>query len=631
MKKLRLIAIITVLVTLFSFKNDGTEVPTQALKQVFIKDLKLFIISTEKFYNNVKATIDSVDKKQNLKADFINARLAYKRIEYLAEYYAPSTCKIINGPFLDKADEEEPSKEPRKAEGFQAIEDQLFAADTIDKYLLEVLAFRLKFNAERLYPFIASYEFVPQHVWWASRTHFVRIMAMGITGFDSPTAKLSMLEAKTGLNSIKNCWKLYVDDTTKQDWKEINALFAKADIYLSKNKNYDKFDRLEFISQYLNPLYNKGLALQASLQIGFLDGSSAIRPEANTLFETKSWNAHYFQSNKSLNSPNKELKAALGKMLFFDPILSANGKRSCASCHNPQNGFAESMAKSMAMDGKTTIKRNAPTLLNGALQAKLFAEGRSNFLEDQIQDVVFATNELHGNFTEIALQLRKSTEYKKLFAEAFAGNADSEITSFAIMKAIAEYERTLVGFNSRFDRYMGGDKKMMNTSEIRGFNIFTGKGLCASCHFVPLFNGTVPPLYDEGELEVLGVPENPYAKNIKADNDLGRGDITGIPWQNGSFKTPTVRNIELTAPYMHNGAYKTLEDVVDFYNKGGGRGLGLDVPNQTLPFDKLNLSRQEQKDLVAFMKTLTDTTGLTSKPAYLPQIEGFTRKIGGEY
>jgi cytochrome c peroxidase len=133
-----------------------------------------------------------------------------------------------------------------------------------------------------------------------------------------------------------------------------------------------------------------------------------------------------------------------------------------------------------------------------------------------------------------------------------------------------------------------------------------GKALCATCHFIPLTNGTVPPFFYETEKEVIGVPET--AENKMLDDDLGFYWKFNEDLHKGMFKTPTIRNIELSAPYMHNGVYNTLEEVLDFYNKGGGGGLGFDLEHQTLPFDKLNLSIEEQNAIISFMKTLTDDT-----------------------
>jgi cytochrome c peroxidase len=165
-----------------------------------------------------------------------------------------------------------------------------------------------------------------------------------------------------------------------------------------------------------------------------------------------------------------------------------------------------------------------------------------------------------------------------------------------------------------------------------------GKAVCGTCHFAPIFNGTVPPDYKESESEVLGVPENPYVKKPVIDSDEGRGQALlkeKVYFNQYAFKTPTVRNAALTFPYMHNGSYKTLNDVMDFYNKGGGKGIGIIIEHQTLPFDELKLSKTEINDIISFMNALTDTSGLTTKPKTLPKFENHPewnkRKIGGAY
>ena len=153
---------------------------------------------------------------------------------------------------------------------------------------------------------------------------------------------------------------------------------------------------------------------------------------------------------------------------------------------------------------------------------------------------------------------------------------------------------------------MRGYEKQLNNSEKRGFNLFAGKAKCATCHFIPLFNGLVPPDFNETESEVLGIPGRSNKKQV--DGDLGKYDFTKAVIHQHAFKIPTLRNVSLTAPYMHNGVFKTLEEVIDFYDKGGGAGIGIKLPNQTLPADKLNLSKQEKKDIISFLHTLTDTT-----------------------
>jgi cytochrome c peroxidase len=170
------------------------------------------------------------------------------------------------------------------------------------------------------------------------------------------------------------------------------------------------------------------------------------------------------------------------------------------------------------------------------------------------------------------------------------------------MNAIGSYIRSLVFLNSRFDEYMRGDKSKLSTEEINGFNLFMGKAKCGTCHYMPLFNGTFPPRFARIEAEVIGVPKSKKENTI--DPDMGRYAVLKVESFKHAFKTSTVRNAALTAPYMHNGVFNSLEEVMDFYNKGGGTGLGIKIANQTLPFDSLSLSRKEQDDIIAFIKSL---------------------------
>jgi cytochrome c peroxidase len=168
--------------------------------------------------------------------------------------------------------------------------------------------------------------------------------------------------------------------------------------------------------------------------------------------------------------------------------------------------------------------------------------------------------------------------------------------------------RSLVSLNSKFDKYMRRETEQYSAAERNGFNLFMGKAKCGTCHFAPLFGGLLPPLYEEMETEILGVPKVDSTGALP-DDDPGKSGFTRVPSHRYAFKTSTVRNAALTAPYMHNGVFRTLEDVVRFYNDGGGAGRGIDVPTQTLPADKLGLTKKEMKDIVAFVNSLTDTSG----------------------
>ena len=233
----------------------------------------------------------------------------------------------------------------------------------------------------------------------------------------------------------------------------------------------------------------------------------------------------------------------------------------------------------------------------------------------------------------------QSEEYVKMFDLAFPSVAGRpSLNPYSFAAAISAYVTSLRSFQSPFDQYVRGEISQIDEDVKKGFNLFMGKAGCATCHFAPTFNGNVPPIFDDSESEVLGVPANKDVNKPIIDEDPGRARARlkeRTPIYHRSFKTVTVRNIELTAPYMHNGVYDTLEEVVDFYNRGGGQGMGLDVPNQTLPPDPLDLTDDEQKALIAFMKSLTDAERFNKIPERLPsfpEASGLNkRKIGGEY
>jgi cytochrome c peroxidase len=229
---------------------------------------------------------------------------------------------------------------------------------------------------------------------------------------------------------------------------------------------------------------------------------------------------------------------------------------------------------------------------------------KAGTLEDQVLDVVHNKSEMDGSLDQAAVRLNEQGQYAELFGKAYSG--DKTADSWKIQHALASYIRSLSPFSSRLDKYMRGDTSQLNTEEKRGFNLFMGKAKCGSCHFAPLFNGTQAPLFTKSEAEVLGVPSRPDTVNARIDGDAGRFALSPYPQYQHAFKTTTLRNIAKTAPYMHNGVYKTLEEVLDFYNRGGGAGIGIHLDNQTLSPDPLNLTKTEMNAIIAFLNTLTD-------------------------
>ena len=318
------------------------------------------------------------------------------------------------------------------------------------------------------------------------------------------------------------------------------------------------------------------------------------------MFDSNAYNVNAYSPDPSAFVTDK--KIFLGAVLFEDPSLSGNGMRSCRSCHQPEKAFSDGLIKNTNISSRQTLTRDTPTLINAALQPFQFYDLRVRTLEDQSHAVVESAEEMHGSMKLSVQQLWENKKYRLLFSEAFPKPNRTGIDTFEVMNAIGSYIRSLVFLNSPFDDFMRGKPSAMSADAIQGFNLFMGKAKCATCHYLPLFNGSFPPRYMKMETEVIGVPGSLDKKGI--DEDLGRYAIVKAESLKHSFKIPTLRNISHTAPYMHNGVFSSLEQVVDFYNKGGGAGLGLKLDNQTLPMDSLGLTKNEQQDLIAFMKSL---------------------------
>ncbi|KAF2509203.1 cytochrome-c peroxidase [Flavobacterium zhairuonense] len=563
----------------------------QEVNELFQKDITSLIEKVAK----LKYSVEEDSTEAQIQRQFLEAHQNYKKVELLSEYYSPSVSKAINGPAIPEFEEND--KVTVSPEGFQVIEELVFPkySKANKQELIQELGV-LEANLTRLEKVSSSNELTDAHVFDAMRLEVYRIITLGITGFDSPVVLNSLPEALVSLETIEKYYRVYLQNQSVSNSKQVLQTFEKGKKYLKANTNFNAFDRAYFIKEILNPL-SKGLfKTQSELGISLMKEQRGLKVTAQTLFDKDAFDPEAFSGFPDYKTTPE--KIALGKKLFNDPILSGNNTRSCASCHHTEKAFTDGLERAVSLDGKSMIQRNTPTLSNIAFQRVFFADSRVSYLEDQAIAVIKNENEMHGSLQKSALAIQKNAEYVKSFKKAFP---KGEINEFAIKNALASYIRSLSQYDSKFDRFMQ-NKTTFTANEKAGFNLFAGKAKCATCHFIPLTNGTVPPNFDRSESEILGVPN----KDKKLDGDLGKFVITQAAIHKNSFKTPTIRNIELTAPYMHNGVYKTLEEVIDFYNEGGGLGKGFDVPNQTLPEDKLNLSDQEKKQLIAFMKTLTD-------------------------
>lgn len=281
------------------------------------------------------------------------------------------------------------------------------------------------------------------------------------------------------------------------------------------------------------------------------------------------------------DNPYSPEKAELGKLLYFDARLSADNTVSCASCHSPKYAFTDGAPVSTGIRGQKG-GRSAPTVINRAYSLAQFWDGRAPTLEEQAKGPIANPIEMGETHENVVAKLKGIAGYRSLFAQAFGSG---EISIDLLAKAIATFERTVLSGNAPYDRYKAGDRKAMTPEQVRGMKVYFDKAKCDQCH--------------EGINFTSNAYHNLGVGMDKPNPDLGRYAVTKSSADRGAFKTPTLRDIARTAPYMHDGSLKTLEEVVDFYDKGG-------IPNTNLDekIKPLKLTVQERKDLVAFMQAL---------------------------
>jgi cytochrome c peroxidase len=294
----------------------------------------------------------------------------------------------------------------------------------------------------------------------------------------------------------------------------------------------------------------------------------------------------------SADNPQDEAKVELGRKLFFDARLSRDRVQSCASCHDPRKGFSDGRPRAVGFGGKE-LARRSPSILNAGYNIRQFWDGRASSLEQQAEGPILGAAEMNMSADLLGARLQAVPEYNRSFQAVFGGRPTLKNAA----KAIAAFERTLTTPHSPFDAYAHGDKGALSINEKRGLILFIGKAACVQCH-----NG---PTLTDSRFHRLGVSRMP-----PGPEDAGRFAVTGKDQDRGAFKTPTLRNVSLRAPYMHDGAFRTLEEVVDFYDRGGD----LD-PHQSPLIFELGLSKQEKSDLIAFLRSLTGEPPVGSTPA----------------
>lgn len=388
---------------------------------------------------------------------------------------------------------------------------------------------------------------------------------------------------------------------------------TEIDAFNSQSEMKQKFTRRQFDSRWLRLMVALTFALLAfaSFAPEFSAQQRLLKLAIPLGLPADTWSYYVPRTN-----PMTAAKVELGRKLFFDARLSADGKISCASCHDPKLAFGDAKPVAEGISGKVG-SRNSPSLLNAMFYPNQFWDGRAEGLEDQaIQPLTNPIEMGNASYDQVVARLKTLPEYRAEFLSVFGG----EVTIARIGQAISAYERTLVSGDSPFDRFNAGDQSAMSDAAKRGLTVFRGRGRCSRCHSfseaLPFFTdfqyhntgvAMNDPRYDKLSRIAFDAVDTEQAKEVidrlaqqPGGEELGRVRFSYVVFDIGAFRTPTLRNIALTAPYFHDGSARTLADVVKFYNEGGKLNVA-----REWDLAPLALTDQEQRDLVAFLESLT--------------------------
>ncbi len=542
---------------------------------------------------------------------FVETRVAYKHLEGVVEFYAPAVAAALNSRRQEVDDDDAPPPSMLPASGFPALEALLWPTVTsVNAREAVAIVDDMRATGERVHQVADAVVPTAAQLIEVARQELARLSILSIAGFDTPVTGAWLTESAAAVDGIRSLLK-----ADPSIWSDASLQLRAADRSLAamstalRAGSLESFERLPFLVQRAIPAAHAVDALRAASGVRSVAIQRFWRATAASPYDADAFDPLVYAA--SGHAPTSASVRALGERLFHDPSLSGTGTRSCATCHVPSHAFTDGVGRQRDIRGAGFVKRHSPTLLNAALSPAYFADERAPSLEEQVVRVLESPSEMASSIDRATAVVNASASYRAEFAQSFDHSIDAQVTPLQVRQAIAAYVRSLVALNSRFDRAVRGDLTQMTREEQHGFDVFMGKAGCGSCHFAPLFNGTTPPLYRNADVEVIGVPASPKSPRV-LDADHGRGDVDKLPLHDRAFKTPTVRNATLAGPYFHHGAYASLREVIDFYDRGGGQGAGARVPNQTLSATPLHLSDDEKRDLESFLGALLDTTIIRS-------------------
>jgi cytochrome c peroxidase len=570
-----------------------------------------------------------------------NARSDMKTMDFWMRYLEPTVYKKVNGPLPVEWETEvfEKFEKPYKRDGAGLTLAYLSLDEgQTDKAQLTALVDATvdamhTYEADSITRNLATYD----HFFLCNRLFLLNLAAIYTTGFECPETEQVIPELRQMLSGTGKIYDAFNESfpQTRLSPAYLELYGKTIDFVRTQPDDINRFDHYTFIRDYVNPLYK--LNQQLILQYRVITRSLvdyALNKNSPSIFSKDIYdgqNAKGVFARMEDESDLAEL-SRLGKLLFFDPILSGNNERSCASCHKPETFFTDTAVRTaLQFNGDGQLPRNTPSLVNAEFNHLVMLDGMHYNLQHQTKGVITNPNEMGGKEQEILEKVLSCKEYSKGFKKLLAYTPQQqEITMDHIVSAVTYYYSGFSKYNAPFDEAMNG-RSMLTASAREGFNIFMSKAQCGTCHFVPQFNGVKPPFIGS-EFEVLGVPADTAYTALSADK--GRYGVNPAVETDHAFRTGTIRNATHTMPYMHNGVFRSLSQVIDFYNTGGGAGHGLNVPNQTLAADSLHLTANEKEKLLLFIASLDEQLPSEQAPRTLPvsSIKALnTRKSGGIY
>ncbi len=630
--------LVLVAVIFISFKNSNDADYINSYKN----GLTAFTAAQQNLLAVIMST-DINDEKgiEQVRASIYQARIAMKSVDIWLRYLEPLAYKKINGPLPVEWETEvfEKYEKPYRREGAGLTLAALYLDEKdINKDSLLSLV-QASITATGIYTHDSvTTELNSYHNFYlCNRLFLLNLAAIYTTGFECPDANRVVPELKEMLVAVGNTYisfdRSFPATPLSADYLQ---LFNEMQLFVAAQPlAHDQFDHFSFIRNYVNPLFviNQRLIAQYNVVSHSLVDYS-LNKKAASIFDKGLYNG---QNAKGIFLRVQDSAALatideVGKLLFYDPVLSGNNMRSCASCHKPTMHFTDTVvATALHFDRTAHLPRNTPSLINATYNHLVMLDGKHTTLQEQTKAVISNPEEMGCDANKVVSKVLSCKEYKTTFNKLLKYTPqESEVTYDHIVSAFTWYYSKCSRYYAPFDNAMNGAAEV--AADVRqGFNLFMGKAQCATCHFVPQFNGVKPP-YIGSEFEVLGVPgDTTYAAISK---DEGRYRVNPAKETRHAFRTGTVRNAGHTRPYMHNGVFSSLEQVVDFYNAGGGVGRGLNVSNQTLSTDSLKLTKAERSDLIAFIRSLDEQIVFEKAPEQLPRSktkELNARKPGGIY